>query len=43
MADDNYIVQHSAFYFIFDRKNNLENILPFGSASEDILLELSKI
>ena len=43
MADDSYIVQHSAFYFIFDRKNNLENILPFGSDSEDILLELSKI
>ena len=43
MVEDNYIVQHSAFYFIFDRKNNLENILPFGSDSEDILLELSKI
>ena len=31
------------FILSFDRKNNLENILPFGSASEDILLELSKI
>ena len=43
MIDNNYIVQHSAFYFIFDHKNNLKNILPFGSSSEDILLELSKI
>ena len=41
-VDNSYIVQHSAFYFIFDSKDNLKKILPFGSSSEDILLELTK-
>ena len=40
---NNYIVQHSAFYFIFDRKDNLKTILPFGSSSEEILAELSNL
>jgi cytochrome oxidase Cu insertion factor (SCO1/SenC/PrrC family) len=40
---NNYIVQHSAFYFIFDRKDNLKTILPFGSSSEEILTELSNL
>ena len=39
-SNNNYIVQHSAFYFIFDRKDNLKTILPYGSSSEEILVEL---
>ena len=41
--NNNYIVQHSAFYFIFDRKDNLKTILPYGSSSEEILVELSNL
>ena len=40
---NNYIVQHSAFYFIFDRKDTLKTILPYGSSSEEILVELSNL
>ena len=40
---NNYIVQHSAFYFIFDRKDNLKTILPYGSSTEEILVELSNL
>ena len=43
VSENNYIVQHSAFYFIFDRKDNLKTILPFGSSSEEILAELSNL
>ena len=42
-SNNNYIVQHSAFYFIFDRKDNLKTILPYGSSSEEILVELSNL
>ena len=42
-SNNNYIVQHSAFYFIFDRKDNLKTILPFGSSAEEILTELSNL
>ena len=43
VSENNYIVQHSAFYFIFDRKDNLKTILPFGSSAEEILIELSNL
>ena len=43
VSENNYIVQHSAFYFIFDRKDNLKTILPYGSSSEEILVELSNL
>ena len=42
-SNNNYIIQHSAFYFIFDRKDNLKTILPYGSSSEEILVELSNL
>ena len=42
-SNNNYIVQHSAFYFIFDRKDNLKTILPYGSSSEEISVELSSL
>ena len=42
-SNNNYIVQHSAFYFIFDRKDNLKTILPYGSSSEEILVGLSNL
>ena len=42
-SENNYIVQHSAFYFIFDRKDNLKTILPFGSSAEEIITELSNL
>ena len=40
---DNYMVQHTAFYYIFDRKNNLRSILPFGSSIEQMKEEIKTI
>ena len=31
---ENYMVQHTAFYYIFDDNNVLRSILPFGSSIE---------
>ncbi|MBH20556.1 MAG: hypothetical protein CML98_02130 [Rhodobiaceae bacterium] len=33
---DNYMVQHTAFYYIFDKNDNLTSILPFGSSIEQM-------
>jgi protein SCO1/2 len=40
---EDYIVQHSAFYFIFDKNNELINILPFGSSMDKIKQEIKNI
>ena len=39
----NYMVQHTAFYYLFDNQNNLINILPFGSTIEHVKGELKKL
>ena len=40
---DDYIVQHSAFYFIFDKNDKLVNILPFGSSMDKVKEEIKNI
>ena len=43
MVDENYMVQHTAFYYIFDNDNILQSILPFGSSIEQMIEDLKKI
>ena len=40
---ENYMVQHTAFYYIFDNGNKLQSILPFGSSIEQMVEDLKKI
>ncbi len=40
---ENYMVQHTAFYYIFDKRNNLRSILPFGSSIDKMKEELKII
>jgi cytochrome oxidase Cu insertion factor (SCO1/SenC/PrrC family) len=42
-SSEDYIVQHSAFYFIFDINNKLKTILPFGSSIEEVEKELKDL
>jgi hypothetical protein len=37
------MVQHTAFYYIFDNGNKLQSILPFGSSIEQMVEDLKKI
>ena len=37
---DNYMVQHTAFFYIFDKDDNIKSILPFGSSIEQLKKEL---
>ena len=39
---ENYMVQHTAFYYIFDNKDKLQSILPFGSSIEQMVEDLKK-
>ena len=41
--NENYMVQHTAFYYIFDNSNKLQSILPFGSSIEQMVEDLKKI
>ena len=41
--NENYMVQHTAFYYIFDNGNKLQSILPFGSSIEQMVEDLKKI
>ena len=43
LKDNNYMVQHTAFYYIFDNDNILQSILPFGSSIEQMVEDLKKI
>ena len=36
----NYMVQHTAFFYIFDKNNNIKSILPFGASIEQLKKEL---
>ena len=40
---ENYMVQHTAFYYVFDKRNNLRSILPFGSSIDKMKDELKFI
>ena len=37
---ENYMVQHTAFFYIFDKNNNIKSILPFGASIEQLKKEL---
>tara|TARA_B100001540_G_C15654569_1_gene572659 strand:+ start:85 stop:738 length:654 start_codon:yes stop_codon:yes gene_type:complete len=37
---ENYMVQHTAFFYIFDKDNTIQSILPFGSSIEQLKKEL---
>ena len=39
---ENYMVQHTAFYYIFDNNDKLQSILPFGSSIEQMVEDLKK-
>tara|TARA_B110000459_G_scaffold190032_1_gene224716 strand:- start:577 stop:1206 length:630 start_codon:yes stop_codon:yes gene_type:complete len=39
----NYMVEHTAFYYLFDKKDRLSAILPFGTSEEILLTEIKKI
>jgi len=40
---ENYMVQHTAFFYVFDKNNNLHSILPFGSTIEQVTDELKRL
>jgi len=37
------MVQHTAFYYIFDNSNTCKSILPFGQPIEQMVEDLKKI
>ncbi len=41
--EKNYMVQHTAFYYIFDDEDVLRSILPFGSSIEQMVEDLKKL
>jgi Uncharacterized protein SCO1/SenC/PrrC, involved in biogenesis of respiratory and photosynthetic systems len=41
--EKNYMVQHTAFYYIFDDEDVLRSILPFGSSIERMVEDLKKL
>ena len=44
MTDNkNYMVQHTAFYYIFDDNDKLKSILPFGSSIEQMVEDLKQL
>ena len=41
--NSNYMVQHTAFYYIFDDTNTLQSILPFGSSIDKMVEDIKKL
>ena len=41
--EKNYMVQHTAFYYIFDDNDVLRSILPFGSSIEQMVEDLKNL
>ena len=41
--EKNYMVQHTAFYYIFDDTNTLQSILPFGSSIDKMVEDIKKL
>ena len=41
--EKNYMVQHTAFYYIFDDDDVLRSILPFGSSIEQMVEDLKNL
>ena len=41
--NENYMVEHTAFYYLFDSDDQLSAILPFGTSEEVLLTEIKKI
>ena len=42
-SGENYMVEHTAFYYLFNNKDELSAILPFGTSEEILLTEIKKI
>ena len=42
-SSENYMVEHTAFYYLFNNKDELSAILPFGTSEEILLTEIKKI
>ena len=42
-GDENYMVEHTAFFYLFNNQDQLSAILPFGTSEEVLLTEIKKI